>query len=307
MLDAGIRSLRINTCNLTRANTLGEFAGLYLCHGQWIEMFAAKLALGLNLTVVFRTFDSYLTDVGRWLEAHPSEVVFIFDEGNAGAALVGPVYEARVAPFTAPFQVRDPKAVWPTYQTLLDTNQRLIVFMDDGSVPNPTYPYLNRMWYCFVLDPAVPRNVPSGLVCICPLLSIRYSEQDGVGSVMQAPWDYWVESDIRFLPNQTSHGSGGAGDVSASLYLFNHCFYTNALPIYGKVFGELIEIIIQIFAGSSFDFSDPTKNAWTVGAPYLAQDVWTAWSPKGASRRPNFVAVVCSCVAGRRKSSVVLC
>lgn len=262
-LDDGIRSIRFNVEYLTTNDTLGQYEGIYCVHGKWAESFAAKLFLGLDLQTVFSPFEQELTVIRDWLNAHTDQIVFIFDEGSAGSNNLGPIYERvlSTANFKA-FQAPAAGAEWPTYGELLSTNQRLIVFVQDGSVPNPLYPYLNHMYY---------------------------SAASGIGSITQSPYSYYTPADIGFFPNQTGqHGYSGAGDWSAPLYLFNHFFYTDGFPIFEAKFGIEIEVI-KLFT-NEFDFSDPTKSNWTVG-DQLVTDVRKAMSPEGANRKPNFINV----------------
>src|SRR5689334_42863 len=92
-----------------------RFNGIYMVHGQWVEMFAAKLALGLNLTTVFRPFADYLGDVATWLAQHNDQIVFIFDEGSAGPQAVGPIYRQLLNGVTDLYVVDDPTSEWPNY------------------------------------------------------------------------------------------------------------------------------------------------------------------------------------------------
>jgi len=174
-----------------------------------------------------------------------------------------PIYKSVFANSDIEFySVPSAHAPWPTYQQLLDSKQRLIVFMSN-SVPSTSFPFLNPMWY---------------------------SRDRSEGSIFQSPYAYYDPTDVRYLPtDKGQHNYTGSGDLGASLYLFNHFFYSDGFPIWTKVYGPFVAWIIHQFS-EDFDFSDPTKNDWTVGET-LRDHVVRAWSAQGANQRPNFVNV----------------
>ncbi|MEV6106696.1 hypothetical protein AB0M28_18545 [Streptomyces sp. NPDC051940] len=104
--------------------------GTWLCHGP--------CRLGASgLTAQLRA-------VGRWLDAHPRDVVtLIVQDGITAADTERAFREAGLLRHLAR-PPADPTAPWPTLGTMVRRGQRLVVFAEQGDGPMPWYPNLYR-------------------------------------------------------------------------------------------------------------------------------------------------------------------
>ncbi|RXW12483.1 hypothetical protein EST38_g13370, partial [Candolleomyces aberdarensis] len=83
------------------------------------------------------TLEDYLRTVKTWLDANPNEVLslLIVNIDNLPASAYGTVFAAvgldalSYAPTTSPL----PATEWPTLGTLIDSNKRLLTFLDNGA------------------------------------------------------------------------------------------------------------------------------------------------------------------------------
>ncbi|KAL9716525.1 hypothetical protein Ac2012v2_000973 [Leucoagaricus gongylophorus] len=88
------------------------------------------------------TLHDYLAKVGDWLDANPNEVLalLIVNIDNLPVGLYDEIFKAvglDVRSFKPP-SIPLPAASWPTLGAMINSNQRLVTFMDngaDGSVP----------------------------------------------------------------------------------------------------------------------------------------------------------------------------
>ncbi|MQY11144.1 hypothetical protein SRB5_12580 [Streptomyces sp. RB5] len=104
--------------------------GTWLCHGP--------CRLGASgLTAQLRA-------IGRWLDAHPRDVVtLIVQDGITPAATERAFREAGLTRLLAR-PPADPTGPWPTLGTMIRRGQRLVVFAEQADGPMPWYPNLYR-------------------------------------------------------------------------------------------------------------------------------------------------------------------
>ena len=137
-LDAGIRFLQAQT---HRGPVFGE---LKLCHTNCLMEDAGAL-------------EDYLLVVKEWLVAHPQEVVSLlstngdfldvgaFEEVFSKAGIIDMVYIPKSTP--ASKGPRNTREQWPTLGEMIETNQRLVIFLDYGA-DTAKVPYiLNEFQY----------------------------------------------------------------------------------------------------------------------------------------------------------------
>ncbi|KIM47796.1 hypothetical protein M413DRAFT_439473, partial [Hebeloma cylindrosporum] len=114
------------------------------------------------------TLEDYLKTVKQWMDANPTEVLslLIVNIDNLPATSYDPVFKAAgldtlsYAPSTSPI----PASGWPTLGTLIDSNKRLLTFLDNQA-DLTTVPYLidefTNIWETAynVIDPSFDCNV----------------------------------------------------------------------------------------------------------------------------------------------------
>jgi len=124
-LEDGIRGLMLDTYEY--------LDDVYLCH-------ADCSFLGRRLLV------DGLTEIRRFLEHHPNEVVTIIFEAYVSAEATAAVFEAvGLLPYVHTQPLGEP---WPTLREMIDSGRRLVVFADRDRGVVPWYHYV---WdYAFV-------------------------------------------------------------------------------------------------------------------------------------------------------------
>lgn len=138
-LNAGVRGLGLKVYNTSGSTTAWLFCSgapddLYLYHG--------------DPTLGCETFQNVLTEIKNFYLTNPKEVIPITIEGDAPPAEVMNAFIAEG--MDAYMYEQDFSAPWPTLQTMINENKRLVVFMDDGTSTDP-YPKIHDM-YNFIYD-----------------------------------------------------------------------------------------------------------------------------------------------------------
>ncbi|KAG0647768.1 PI-PLC X domain-containing 1 [Hyphodiscus hymeniophilus] len=94
------------------------------------------------------TLESFLTDIKKWMDANTNEVVtlLLVNSDNRDASAFGTVFESSgISTYsykpTSTNLTRGPMSTWPTLQSLITANKRLITFIASVT-PDSTYPYL---------------------------------------------------------------------------------------------------------------------------------------------------------------------
>jgi hypothetical protein len=222
----------------------------------------------VHVQTVFWTLEEYLQQIKSFLDAHPHEVITIFDEGglfgNAAqakqaAAIYGKVFGLNMM-YT--HEVGQP---WPTLGEMVERGQRVVLFSssvtDSVLQAAPEAHFANNMWN---------------------------SNKDGDKSITPSGnvWENDYENhdpDVKPVSNHCVPDQTGGVQAPNRLYLYNHFFYTPAVPLWPL---ELRTALTA--ANQKIEMSDPTKSHWTVGE-LLRQDVELAALEVG--HPPNFINV----------------
>lgn len=186
-LDAGVRLLTAQV-HKTRNDTTNAEAW-HLCHGSCDFLDAGTMV-------------DWLKKIKTWLDNNPNDVVTILlvNSDNANAAILGPQFESAGIDKYA-YKPPTPGTVpqsWPTLQSLISNNTRLMTFIASLTPPSPQYPFLmDEFTYIFEND---------------------YENE--------APTDYKCD------PNRpTTLSSPQQALSSGRMFLQNHFLYANQLGI----------------------------------------------------------------------------
>ena len=131
-LSAGVR--------LLQAQVHDQNGTLQLCHTTCTLLNAG-------------TLESFLVDIKTWMDANTNEVVtlLLVNSDNQDASAFGTVFESsEISTYGyTPTSTSGPISTWPTLQTLISANSRLITFVASITYDS-TYPYLlNEFDYVF--------------------------------------------------------------------------------------------------------------------------------------------------------------
>ncbi|MCA9970006.1 MAG: hypothetical protein KC425_07320 [Anaerolineales bacterium] len=222
----------------------------------------------VHVQTVFSTLEAYLQEIKTFLDAHPHEVVTLFDEGS----VFGDEAQARqtVAIYDKVFgldmmYVHEAGAPWPTLGEMVERNQRVVLFSSSVSdkvlQAVPQARFANNMW----------NSNKNGDKPITPSGNVWENDYEN-----HDPDTKPVSS--RCVPDQT-----GGVQAPNRLYLYNHFFYTPAVQFWPFELRKAMQIGKQ-----KIEMSDPTKSHWTVGE-LLRQDVEMAALEVG--HPPNFINV----------------
>ena len=151
-LNAGVRGIGLKVYN-----TSGSTTGWLFCSGAPDNLYVYHG----DPTLGCETFESVLNEIKAFYLAHPKEVIPITIEGDAPP---GEVMAAFAAEGMDEFMhEQDFSSPWPTLQSMIDVNKRLVVFMDDGASTDP-YPKIHDM-YNFIYDTDYDHQNPSTFDC----------------------------------------------------------------------------------------------------------------------------------------------
>ena len=151
-LNAGVRGIGLKVYN-----TSGSTTGWLFCSGAPDNLYVYHG----DPTLGCETFQSVLNEIKAFYLVHPKEVIPITIEGDAPP---GEVMAAFAAEGMDEFMhEQDFSSPWPTLQSMIDANKRLVVFMDDGASTDP-YPKIHDM-YNFIYDTDYDHQNPSTFDC----------------------------------------------------------------------------------------------------------------------------------------------
>ena len=151
-LNAGVRGIGLKVYN-----TSGSTTGWLFCSGAPDNLYVYHG----DPTLGCETFQSVLNEIKAFYLDHPKEVIPITIEGDAPP---GEVMAAFAAEGMDEFMhEQDFSSTWPTLQSMIDANKRLVVFMDDGASTDP-YPKIHDM-YNFIYDTDYDHQNPSTFDC----------------------------------------------------------------------------------------------------------------------------------------------
>lgn len=116
-LDSGVRMLT------SQMHKIGDLTGnprIHLCH-TYCQLYDAG------------TLSGWLTDIRKWLDKHPNEVITILLVNGDNASIQeinAEFHTARIAHYAyTPKSTTSPPKTWPTLKRLIARNKRLIVFI----------------------------------------------------------------------------------------------------------------------------------------------------------------------------------
>lgn len=181
-LSAGVRLL---TAQLHNANSSTGQTEIHLCHTS-CDLYDAG------------TLEDWLSDIKGWMDDNPNDVVTILlvNSDNNDASDLGSVFDSSGISKYAYTQTSTSAPVsWPTLQSLISANTRLITFIASLPSGNSAAPYL----------------------------------LDEFTYVFENPYDVTSASNFSCMPNRPSTlgGSISAAESSNMMFLMNH-FLDNA-------------------------------------------------------------------------------
>ncbi|KAE9974472.1 hypothetical protein EG328_003802 [Venturia inaequalis] len=182
-LDAGVRLLSAQIHNVSSTDS-----SLHLCHSNCALYDAGPLT-------------TWLASISTWLDANPNEVVtlLLVNSVNADASTLAAQFSTSgIKKFAyTPTTVPTSAAGWPTLQTLITANTRLITFVASLPSGNAAAPYL----------------------------------LDEFTSIWENPYDNISPSNFTCTPDRpaTVKGSLTTAKTSGKLFLMNHFLYVSQL------------------------------------------------------------------------------
>lgn len=152
-LDAGVRLL---TSQLHKVESITGDTEWHLCH-SYCELYDAGLARG------------WLGSIKVWLDANPDEVVTILlvnQEGASAAAIDAEFQAAGIAHYAyTPSTTTAPATTWPTLNQLIETNKRLIVFIQPLTPATNTEARYLLDQFTFTFENNYDNKSPSDFSC----------------------------------------------------------------------------------------------------------------------------------------------
>jgi hypothetical protein len=151
-LDSGVRLL---SAQIHQANDSGT-SSWHLCHSSCDLLDAGTLS-------------SWLTEIKTWMDANTNDVVtlLLVNSDNASPSDLGSIFGAsgidKLA-YTPPSTTTLPQT-WPTLDTLIGNNTRLMTFVASLGEPSTQYPYLMDE-FTFIFENAYENNNPSNYSCM---------------------------------------------------------------------------------------------------------------------------------------------
>ncbi|KAF2853994.1 hypothetical protein T440DRAFT_389084 [Plenodomus tracheiphilus IPT5] len=183
-LESGVRLL---SAQVHKANDTSGANTWHLCHSSCSLLDAGSL-------------ESWLSEIKTWMDANTNDVVTILlvNSDDASASDLGSQFSSSgidTYAYTPPSTSTIPTA-WPTLDTLIGNNTRLMTFVASLSEPSSQYPYLMDE-FTFMFENDFENINPSNYSC---------------------------------NPNRpTSLGSASAALDSGRMFLMNHFLYENQL------------------------------------------------------------------------------
>jgi hypothetical protein len=152
-LDAGVRLLSAQVHKTSNDSTGAD--AWHLCHGSCDFLDAGTLV-------------NWLKSIKTWMDANPNDVVTILlvNSDNAAASILGPQFASSgidkyaYAPPT-PGTIPSP---WPTLQSLIANNTRLMTFVASLSPPSTEFPYLMDE-FTFIFENDYENEAPTDYKC----------------------------------------------------------------------------------------------------------------------------------------------
>lgn len=151
-LDAGVRllSAQVHKKNGTDGND--EW---HLCHSRCDLLDAGSLS-------------SWLKEIKTWMDKNKNDVVTVLlvNSGNATPAQLGAQFKtAGIDEYAyAPASTSSVPQQWPTLQSLISKNTRLMTFVASLPTPDANYPYLMDE-FTFLFENKFENEEPSGFDC----------------------------------------------------------------------------------------------------------------------------------------------
>jgi hypothetical protein len=154
-LDAGVRLLSAQVHKFT-ANGQTEW---HLCHSSCDLLDAGPLS-------------SWLRNISNWMDNHPTDVVTILlvNSDNAPAATLGAQFASSgidkhaYKPPSSSSSSSSIPPTWPTLQSLISNQTRLLTFVASLSQPSPQYPYLMDE-FTYIFENAFENTSPANFSC----------------------------------------------------------------------------------------------------------------------------------------------
>ncbi|KAF2748176.1 hypothetical protein M011DRAFT_401204 [Sporormia fimetaria CBS 119925] len=149
-LDAGVRLLSAQVHKLN--NTSGT-SSWHLCHSSCDLLDAGTLS-------------SWLTEIKEWMDDNPNDVVTILlvNADNATPSDLGEHFSlSGISPYAYIPPSTTPPTSWPTLQTLITANTRLLAF-STNITPDPTTPYLMDE-FTFIFENDFENTSPTSYTC----------------------------------------------------------------------------------------------------------------------------------------------
>ncbi|KAF2492797.1 hypothetical protein BU16DRAFT_466632 [Lophium mytilinum] len=211
-LDAGVRLL---TAQVHKSNSTSGDAEWHLCHSS-----CSLLDAG--------TLESWLSSIKTWLDANKNDVVTVLlvNSDDASASDLGPSFkDSGISDYAyTPASSSTPPTTWPTLESLISNNTRLITFVA-SLTPDTAYPYLMDE-FTFVFESAFENTSPSNFTNCQPNRpsSVENQPSEAIDSGRMFLMNHFLDSSELFgieTPNEdaanVTNAQTGTGSLGAQM------------------------------------------------------------------------------------------
>ncbi|KAJ4374765.1 hypothetical protein N0V83_001841 [Neocucurbitaria cava] len=283
-LEAGVRLLSAQV-HKTSDSGADEW---HLCHSSCSLLDAGSL-------------ESWLSEIKTWMDANTNDVVtvLIVNSDNAAASDLGAQFNssgiAKYA-YTPPSTTTIP-TTWPTLDSLIGNNTRLMTFVASLSETSSDYPYLMDE-FTFIFENDYENTSPSNYSCDPNRPTSLTSTSDALSSGRMFLMNHFLyeSQSIIQAPNETyagtTNGQTGVGSLGESI--------TSCTGVYGK---PPTFVLVDFFnrgpAMASVDAANGVTDATgrtNVSTAALTEGAGTSTNGAGGRKEGSMLAVVVAVV-----------
>lgn len=205
-LSAGLRLIQAQVHNLNGT--------LELCHTT------CSLLDGGSL-------ESFLAEIKTWMDSNPNEVVtlLLVNSDNEDASAFGTAFDASgISKYGyTPTSTSGPVATWPTLQTLITANTRLVTFIASITYDS-TYPYLLSE-FDFIFETAFGVSSLSGFNCTLDRPSSLSSSSSAISAGYMGLLNHFADTAEAFgitIPDVTDIATTNSANTNTTGTLGTH-------------------------------------------------------------------------------------
>lgn len=205
-LSAGLRLLQAQVHNLNGT--------LELCHTSCTLLDGGSL-------------ERWLAEIKTWMDANPNEVVtlLLVNSDNENASSYGSIFKASgISTYGyTPTSASGPVSTWPTLQTLITANTRLVTFIASITYDS-TYPYLLSE-FNFVFETAFGVSSLSGFNCTVDRPTSLTSSTSAIASGYMGLLNHFADTPEAFgimLPDVTDIKATNSASTNTTGALGTH-------------------------------------------------------------------------------------